>query len=108
MPLALRVAITVVATAVLGALTYWLATIIPSAPPATCVETGCFCEAVGGTIPVQLQATLSSLAFAVAGIWVLLQPPAASRAMASRPVARTRLGKAHAMREILVRPCGGA
>jgi putative Ca2+/H+ antiporter (TMEM165/GDT1 family) len=79
MPFAARLAITALATAAFGALAYWVATVIPSAPPATCVETGCFCEAVGSVIPVQLEASLSSLAFVVLGVWALLQRPAAGR-----------------------------
>lgn len=40
--------------------------------PATCVEMGCFCEAVSGGIPAQLEASWSSLAFVLLGVGVIL------------------------------------
>lgn len=50
--------------------------------PATCLDTGCFCEVVIAENPIrQPSNTVSSLAFAVVGIWVLLQARATSENM---------------------------
>lgn len=56
--------------------------------PATCLETGCFCEAVSTQQPIRQPAnTVSSLAFAVIGVWVL---------SVSRPAAPAHpFGRAH-------------
>lgn len=67
-----RAGIAVAATAVVGAAVYVGALILPAGAPATCVETGCFCEAVSGGIPTQIGASWSSLAFVLLGVWVIL------------------------------------
>jgi len=68
-----RAAIAVAATAVVGGAAYVGAHILPAGAPATCVGTGCFCEAVSGGIPMQIGASWSSLAFVLLGVWVILQ-----------------------------------
>ena len=60
------------ATALVGAAAYLSALILPAGRPATCVDTGCFCEAVSGGIPTQIEASWSSLAFVLLGVWVIL------------------------------------
>ncbi|MCA0218010.1 MAG: ceramidase [Actinobacteria bacterium] len=61
------------ATVAVGALALLTASAIADGRPATCVETGCFCEAVSGGIPNQIEASWSSLAFVLLGVWVILQ-----------------------------------
>lgn len=68
-----RAAIAVAATVAVGALALLTASAIADGRPATCVETGCFCEAVSGGIPNQIEASWSSLAFVLLGVWVILQ-----------------------------------
>jgi len=63
----------VAATVAVGALALLTASAIADGRPATCVETGCFCEAVSGGIPNQIEASWSSLAFVLLGVWVILQ-----------------------------------
>ncbi|MFM9877165.1 MAG: ceramidase domain-containing protein [Rhodoglobus sp.] len=67
-----RAGIAVAATVVVGAASYLSALILPAGRPATCVDTGCFCEAVSGGIPTQIEASWSSLAFVLLGVWVML------------------------------------
>ena len=66
-------ALAAAATAVIAAAALLAANAIPTGTPATCVETGCFCEAVSSGIPAQLFASVSSLAFVLLGAWVILQ-----------------------------------
>ena len=68
----IRAAIAVSATAAVAALALLAASAMAGGRPATCVETGCFCEAVSGGIPAQLEASWSSLAFVLLGVWVIL------------------------------------
>lgn len=67
-----RAGIAIAATVVVGVVAYFGALILPASDPATCVETGCFCEAVSRGIPNQIEASWSSLAFVLLGVWVLL------------------------------------
>jgi hypothetical protein len=69
----------------LGILTLLILVIIPPSvwdamSPASCLPDGCFCEAVTTANPIrQPSNTVSSLAFAVVGVWVLLQARETSR-----------------------------
>ncbi len=67
-----RAALVVLATLLVGAAALALASVLATGAPATCVETGCFCEAVGTSIPLQFEASLSSLVFVALGAWALL------------------------------------
>ena len=68
-----RAGIAVAATGAVGVASWVSALILPAGRPATCVETGCFCEAVSGGIPTQIEASWSSLAFVLLGVWAILQ-----------------------------------
>ncbi|MBX3098564.1 MAG: ceramidase domain-containing protein [Salinibacterium sp.] len=73
---AARTALAVVLTLGLAALLYfvaqWLGTSDLATRPATCVETGCFCEAPQTVFPAQLADSFSSLAFVFVGLWTVL------------------------------------
>ncbi len=68
-----KAALSVAATIIIGVAATAVAWILPTGAPATCVETGCFCEAVGAGIPLQVEASVSSLVFVALGMWALLQ-----------------------------------
>lgn len=78
-----RLAVTVLLTVGVAALAAALIPFMVGLPPATCVETGCFCEPPAGVVPEQLVAALSSLVFVVLGLWAALGtvPPSKERTL---------------------------
>jgi Ceramidase len=69
--------------------------------PATCLPDSCFCEAVGSGTVVQPANAWSSLAFALAGLWIAYPstggPHKARNRMASQPAYRVLYGCAMAV-----------
>jgi hypothetical protein len=80
------IAAAVLGTVLLGGLLWWLLVAVDGwaeqARPATCVATGCFCEAVRSGPVAQPANTVSSLAYVLVGLWALA-------AVAGRPVRRS-------------------
>lgn len=76
LPMAARLAITLIAGAALSAALYLLTLWLAGSPllerPATCLPEGCFCEAASGRVPEQFAASYSAIAFVLFGIWALL------------------------------------
>ncbi len=78
-----RLAATVVLTVLVAAVIAALIPLMVDLPPATCVDTGCFCEPLASVVPGQLVASLSSLLFVVLGFWAALTtaPPSSERSL---------------------------
>lgn len=78
-----RLVVTILLTVGVAALVAALVPLMVGLPPATCVETGCFCEPLAEVVPGQLVASLSSLLFVVLGLWAALGPvpPSAERTL---------------------------
>ncbi|MDJ0336138.1 ceramidase domain-containing protein [Salinibacterium sp. G-O1] len=53
-------------------LALWLDVSTLAERPATCTETGCFCEAPLGVVPMQFANSVSSLGFVFLGVWTLV------------------------------------
>ena len=87
MNLPARITRAALAAVAISAFAFAISITIPGSPPATCVETGCFCEAASGGIPQQWAATFSSLAFAVLGVWAILTPVQPSKERTLVPLA---------------------